>query len=107
VWADPVISLDDTALVARMVEISENFEAYGYRRLAALRHQGLVNHKKLLRLMREQDLQPRRRRRYVAPTDSDHDQYAAERYRQALDHGLVGSMGRRGNPDDNAKAPRA
>ncbi|WGF91030.1 IS3 family transposase [Marinivivus vitaminiproducens] len=32
-------------------------------------------------------------------------QYAAGRYRQALaEHGLVGSMGRRGNPYDNAKA---
>ena len=32
-----------------------------------------VNHKKIRRLMREHDLQPRRRRRY-ATTDSDHDQ---------------------------------
>jgi putative transposase len=32
-------------------------------------------------------------------------QYAAQLYRQVLDdHGLVGSMGRRGNPYDNAKA---
>ncbi len=32
-------------------------------------------------------------------------QYAAGRYRQALaEHSLVGSMGRRGNPYDNAKA---
>jgi putative transposase len=32
-------------------------------------------------------------------------QYAAGAYRQALaDHGLIGSMGRRGNPHDNAKA---
>jgi putative transposase len=32
-------------------------------------------------------------------------QYAAERYRTLLiEHGLVGSMGRRGNPYDNAKA---
>ena len=32
-------------------------------------------------------------------------QYAAQAYRQALErHGLVGSMGRRGNPYDNAKA---
>ena len=32
-------------------------------------------------------------------------QYAAERYRQKLaDHGMKGSMGRRGNPYDNAKA---
>ena len=34
----------------------------------------IVNHKKVRRLMREHDLQPRRRRRYVATTDSDHDQ---------------------------------
>ena len=32
-------------------------------------------------------------------------QYASDIYRQLLaDHGLVGSMGRRGNPYDNAKA---
>lgn len=32
-------------------------------------------------------------------------QYAAQAYRELLDaHGLVGSMGRRGNPYDNAKA---
>jgi len=32
-------------------------------------------------------------------------QYASEVYRQLLaDHGLVGSMSRRGNPYDNAKA---
>jgi putative transposase len=32
-------------------------------------------------------------------------QYAAQGYREALlRHGLVGSMGRRGNPYDNAKA---
>lgn len=32
-------------------------------------------------------------------------QYAAERYRSRLaDNGLLGSMGRRGNPYDNAKA---
>jgi putative transposase len=189
----PAISIDDTALVETMVVISDSFEAYGYRRMrAALRHRGfVVNHKKVRRLMREHDLQPRRRRRYVATTDGDHDlpifpnlakdivpdapnqlwvadltyvaiqagfvyvavildawsrkvvgyaiarsidvrltlaalrsaidkrrpppgcvhhtdrgsQYAAGHYRQALaKNGLVGSMGRRGNPYDNAKA---
>jgi putative transposase len=157
-----------------------------------LRHQGIVvNSKRVRRLMRVHDLQPRRRRRFVATTDSDHDrpifpdrakgmvvdapnqlwvadityiaieagfvylaaildawsrrvvgyaisrsvdarltlaalkaalrtrrppsgcmhhsdrgaQYASEIYRQLLaEHGLVGSMGRRGNPYDNAKA---
>jgi transposase InsO family protein len=41
----------------------------------SLRHRGMiVNHKKIRRLMRQHDLQPRQRRRYVATTDSDHDQ---------------------------------
>ena len=189
----PAVRFDDTALVERMVAISDSFEAYGYRRMqAALRQQGFaVNHKKLRRLMREHDLQPRPHRRFVATTDGNHElptfpnlargmvpdgpnqlwvadityvaipagfvyvavildawsrkvvgyaiarsidvrltlaalqsaiekrrpppgcihhtdrgsQYAAGRYRQALaDHGFVGSMGRRGNPYDNAKA---
>jgi putative transposase len=189
----PVAQIDDAAIVARMVAICDEFEAYGYRRVgAALRHQGVVvNGKKIRRLMRAHDLQPRRRRRFVATTDSDHNspifpdrakgmvvdapnqlwvadltyiaiatgfvylaaildawsrrvvgyaisrsldarltlaalksalrtrkpspgcvhhsdrgsQYASEVYRKLLaDHGLVGSMGRRGNPYDNAKA---
>lgn len=184
---------DDTAIVEAMFTICDEFEFYGYRRVgAALRQQGIVvNHKKIRRLMREHDLQPRIRRRFVATTDSNHDgpifpnlakdiaptrpnqlwvsdityvalptrfiyvavildawsrlivgyaigrsidarltvaavrtaidrrkpppgcihhsdrgsQYAAELYRQLL-HGqsLLGSMGRRGNPYDNAKA---
>src|SRR5512135_1651425 len=41
----------------------------------ALRHRGMVvNAKKIRRIMREHDLQPKRRRRFVATTDSDHDQ---------------------------------
>jgi putative transposase len=39
----------------------------------------IVNHKKIRRLTREHDLQPRRRRRYVATTDSDHDQPISNR----------------------------
>jgi len=192
-YASPVNRSDDTRIVIEMKAIADEFEAYGYRRIGAeLRHRGLVvNAKKVRRLMRENDLNPRRRRRYVATTDSDHDhpifpnrakqlvpdgpnqlwvadipyvaiavgfvyvaiildawsrkvvgyaisrsidarlaiaaletaivrrrpprgcihhsdrgsQYAAEPYRKILaQHGLVGSMGRRGNPYDNAKA---
>jgi putative transposase len=189
----PTRAADDTALVEAMAAVCDGFEVYGWRRVqAALRQQGwLVNHKKVRRLMREHDLQPRVRRRYVTTTDSDHDspifpnlardivpdgpdqlwvadltsiavtggfvyvaiildawsrrvvgyalgrsidarltvaalrvaierrrpapglthhtdrgsQYAAEAYRKVLaEHGLVGSMGRRGNPYHNAKA---
>jgi len=71
----PPMKLGDAAIVARIRAICDEFEAYGYRRVAAaLRHQGLVvNGKKVRRLMREHALQPRRRRRYVVTTDSDHD----------------------------------
>ena len=180
-------------LLVRIGAICDEFECYGYRRVgAALRHQGVVvNSKKLRRLMREHGLQPKRRRRYVVTTDSNHagpifpdvaknvvpdrpnqlwvadltyvaipggfvylaaildawsrkvvgyaisrsmdariavaalkaairgrepvggcihhsdrgSQYASESYRALLTaHGLVGSMSRRGNPYDNAKA---
>ena len=66
---------DDTAIVEAIAAICEEFEFYGWRRVRAeLRHRGMiVNHKKIRRLMREHDLQPRRRRRYVATTDSAHD----------------------------------
>ena len=183
---------DDT-IVEAIAAICDEFEHYGWRRVqAALRQHGLtVNHKKVRRLMREHDLQPRLRRRFTVTTDSDHDQpifanlaaeiiptgpdqlwvadityvtiiggfvyvavildawsrrvvgyaisrsidarltlaalaaaiegrkpqpgcvhhsdrgsqYAAAAYRGHLAaHGLVGSMGRRGNPYDNAKA---
>ncbi|MER8956569.1 IS3 family transposase [Mesorhizobium sp. M0833] len=191
-YDQPETAVDDTALVETMGEISDSFEAYGYRRMqAALRQRGIVvNHKKVRRLMREHDLQPRIRRRFIATTDSDHElpifpnlgknvtpdgpnqlwvsdttyvtigagfvyvavildawsrkvvgyaigrsidarltiaalkaierrkpppgcvhhsdrgsQYAALLYRNVLaEHDLIGSMGRRGNPYDNAKA---
>ena len=189
----PSRQADDAEIVATMMAICEEFEVYGYRRVgAALRHRGLiVNSKKVRRLMRDHNLQPKRRRRFVATTDSNHDglifpdvthdtvvngpnqiwvadityiaiatgfvylaaildawsrrvvgyaisrsidarlaiaalkaairtrrplrgcihhsdrgsQYASEAYRTVLaDHGFLGSMGRRGNPYDNAKA---
>jgi putative transposase len=66
--------LQDDGILARIGTVCDEFECYGYRRVgAALRHHGIVvNGKKLRRLMREHDLQPKRRRRYVATTDSDH-----------------------------------
>ncbi|NPD70303.1 transposase (plasmid) [Lichenicola cladoniae] len=61
----------DDEIVSRIRAIGEEFEAYGYRRICAeLRHQGLVvNSKKVRRLMREHDLQPRRFCRKFFATD--------------------------------------
>jgi putative transposase len=75
-YDEPTHAADDTAIVAAMAGICDEFEHYGWRRVqAALRQQGVVvNHKKVRRLMREHDLQPRMRRRFTTTTDSDHDQ---------------------------------
>jgi putative transposase len=73
-YDSPTVKADDGEIVARIKAICDEFETYGYRRVGAeLRHQGIVvNAKKIRRLMREHDLQPRRRKRFVATTDSDH-----------------------------------
>ena len=73
---DPAPATPDAGKVlARISAICDEFECYGYRRVgAALRHQGIVvNSKRLRRLMREHDLQPKQRRRYTVTTDSNHD----------------------------------
>jgi putative transposase len=184
---------EEARLVARIRAICAEFPRYGYRRVTAqLKAEGRrVNHKRVSRIMGEQDLRVRPRRRFVVTTDSDHDgpifpdlakdmvpsgpdqlwvadltyirilggfvylavildawsrrvvgwalgrridadlalaaleaaiagrtpppgcvhhsdrgsQYASEPYRKRLEkYGLKGSMGRRGNPYDNAKA---
>ena len=71
----PRIPADDTEIVSRIQALCDEFETYGYRRVdAALRHQGIVvNGKKVRRLMREHELQPRRRKRFVTTTDSTHN----------------------------------
>ena len=67
-------TLVEAAIVERIGAICAEFPAYGYRRVTAqLRHDGVVvNHKKVMRLMKEHDLSVRPRRRYVATTDSNH-----------------------------------
>lgn len=73
-YAVPAAKPDETALVAEIAAICAGFPAYGYRRVGAeLRHRGrVVNAKKLRRILREQGLTPRPRRRRVATTMSDH-----------------------------------
>jgi transposase InsO family protein len=58
----------------RLEELALKFSRYGYRRMTAqLRREGWeVNHKRVLRLMRESDLLVQRRRRFVRTTDSNH-----------------------------------
>src|SRR5205823_1894003 len=74
-YAATAMKADDREIVAAMTTICDEFESYGYRRVGAeLRHRGMaINSKKVRRLMREYDLQPKRRRRFVTTTDSDHD----------------------------------
>jgi len=73
--AVPEAEHEDAVIVAELRAITDEFAAYGYRRVGAeLRHRGrIVNAKKVRRLMKENDLNPRRRRRWTRTTDSDHD----------------------------------
>lgn len=66
---------DGDPVVAEIKTIAETCRGYGYRRITAeLRHRGqVVNSKKVRRIMRENALNLRRKRRYVLTTDSDHD----------------------------------
>src|SRR6266568_2539701 len=65
----------DSDIMAHTTEICAEFPRYGYRRITAqLREDGIiVNHKKVMRLMKEHGLTVQPRRRYVVTTDSDHD----------------------------------
>jgi transposase InsO family protein len=57
-----------------MQRIAVESPAYGYRRITAeLQHRGFdINHKRVLRMMREDNLLCVRRRRFVVTTDSRH-----------------------------------
>jgi putative transposase len=71
----PDARASEAIVVAEMKTICDAFEVYGYRRVGAeLRHRGIVvNAKKVRRLMREHALNPKRRRRFISTTDSDHN----------------------------------
>jgi putative transposase len=74
-YAESAPRRSDEAILAAITAVCEEYPAYGYRRVGAeLRHRGLVvNAKKVRRIMAEAGLNPKRRRRYVVTTDSNHD----------------------------------
>jgi putative transposase len=71
----PDAGTDDVTVIAEMNAICDEFENHGYRRVGAeLHHRGLaVNAKKVHQLMREHAPNPMRHRRFIATTDSDHN----------------------------------
>jgi transposase InsO family protein len=72
---EPAADVEETHLRGLIQEVALKWPAYGYRRITAeLRRQGhTVNHKRVLRLMREDNLLCLRKRRFAVTTDSDHD----------------------------------
>lgn len=67
---------EDTAIRHRMEELALEFPRYGYRRMTAqLKREGWnVNAKRVLRIMRESELLCHTKRRFVATTNSDHQE---------------------------------
>jgi len=66
----------DQPLRKEIHQIARRWPAYGTRRVTAeLRHRGwTVNRKRVQRLMRQNNLLCRRKRKFVVTTDSDHEQ---------------------------------
>lgn len=67
--------LRDVALRDAIEQIILEFPGYGYRRVTheLRRRQWAVNHKRVLRIMRQESLLCQLKRRFVATTDSRHD----------------------------------
>jgi putative transposase len=72
--ANPASSDSDIELRDRIQRLALEWPQYGYRRLTAeLHRQGVeANHKRVLRLMREDNLLCLRKRRFLSTTDSNH-----------------------------------
>lgn len=72
----PAASLEeaDTDLREAIQQIALEFSCYGYRRITAqlVRDGWQVNHKRVLRVMRQDNLLCLRKRRFVRTTDSEH-----------------------------------
>ena len=73
-WQQREPSVEETELRERIQQLALQQRSYGYRRIAALlRREGrLVNHKRVLRLLREDNLLAVRKKRFVATTDARH-----------------------------------
>lgn len=70
------LNLGDAELVAAIIkDIQDELPCYGYRRVTheLLRLGYLVNHKRVVRVMRANGLGIKPRKRYVRTTDSNHD----------------------------------
>ena len=68
--------IGEARLVEQIKAVCAEWPAYGYRRVTAELHgEGrMVNHKKVMRLMKENGLTVRPRRRFIATTDNSHDE---------------------------------
>ena len=73
-WSEHAPRQADAALRDQMQEVALENRCYGYRRVHhELRNRGVVvNHKRVLRLMREDNLLSLRRRKFVLTTESRH-----------------------------------
>ena len=71
---DPVQMVSEADLRDRIEAICLEFPGYGYRRVThQLRREGkVINHKRVLRIMRESEILCRVKRRWVKTTDSHH-----------------------------------
>lgn len=67
-------AVNDSELIALIEAVIEEFPGYGYRRVTRELHRRnkIVNHKKVLRIMRDWELTRKTKRRWIKTTDSRH-----------------------------------
>ena len=73
-YKQKVVQSDDQEIMNRIEEIIEEFPGYGYRRVTRQLHREhiQVNHKRVLRIMRERGLTRKHKRRFIRTTNSNH-----------------------------------
>ena len=71
---DLLIKKRDADIAGAIEAIASDFPSYGYRRItAALRRKGMVvNHKKVLKMMKKMNIACRKKKPFISTTDSKH-----------------------------------
>ncbi len=73
-YQSKIKTVDDSALIAQIEAIIEEFPGYRYRRVTrGLHRRGIpVNYKKVLRIMQERGITRKTKRCWIKITDSNH-----------------------------------
>lgn len=81
------MDMQEEIIKKEIESIIQEFEGYGYRRVTKeLNRRGMsINHKKVKRIMRVNNLQCRKKKRFVVTTDSTHQFHVYPKLTKGID----------------------